>query len=268
MRTKKSRELQKILTINFENGIIPLIMQKNPKMESDAMFFSKSYEVKYSDMDSLGNLKLSAILEFLQDISIKHAETSKECCMESLSKNHLAWLICQWNIRLEEEVLKPRQVEVETCVYSFGMTKSKRQYRIKVNGRVIVSAVAEWFLFNFELGKPVKINDYITDYFPACENVINLDTERIERREATEEESFRVLKKDIDTNVHLNNVRSFDYTCEALDNGFRPKKVTVSYKHSAYLGDKTKLYKYEDEKEIVSCLKLEEKDIIVTKFTK
>ncbi len=232
------------------------------------MFFSKSYEVKYSDMDSLGNLKLSAILEFLQDISIKHAETSKDCCMDALSKNNLAWLICQWNIRFEEEVPKPERVEVETCVYYFGMTKSKRQYRIKVNGRVIVSAVAEWFLFNFNLGKPVKIAEYINKYFPVCENEINLDTERIEKREMAEEESFRVLKKDIDTNVHLNNVRSFDYTCEALENSFRPKKITVSYKHSAYLGDKTKLYKYEDEKEIVSCLKTGDKDIIVTKFTK
>ena len=231
------------------------------------MFFTQSYEVKYSDLDSFGRLKLPSILEFLQDISIKHAETSKECCMDTLTGKHLAWLISQWNVRIDEECIKPERVDVETCVFSFGMTKSKRQYRIKVNGRVIVSAVAEWFLFNFELQRPVKIADYITDYFPAFENEINLDTEKIEKCELTEEESFRVLKKDIDTNVHLNNVRSFDYTCEALENGVRPKGFTISYKHSAYLGDKTKLYKYEDENKIISCLKAEDKEIVISKFT-
>ena len=243
-------------------------MCKIKKTGQSAMFFTKDYEVRYSDIDNFGNLKFSAVLELLQDVSIRHAQTVEACSMETLGSKKLAWLISAWNIRFEEAAMKPESVTVETCVYHFGMTKSKRQYRIKVNGRVIVSAVAEWFLFNFELGRPVKITDYITEYFPVCENEINLDTERIEKRECVEEESFRVLKKDIDTNVHLNNVRSFDYTCEVLDGGFRPKKITVSYKHSAYLGDKTKLYKYEDENEIVSCLKLEDKDIIVTKFTK
>ncbi len=232
------------------------------------MLFSKSYEVKYSDLNSDGTLKLSSILEFLQDISIKHAQTKESCCMNTLSSKGLAWLISQWNIRIDAPSYKPERVEVETGVYSFGMTKSKRQYRIKVNEKVVVSAVAEWFLFNFELGRPVKISQYIEDYFPVVENVVNLDTERIEKKEVFEEESFRVLKKDIDTNVHLNNVRSFEYTCEALDEDFIPEKVTISYKNSAYLGDKTKLYKYEDENEIISCLKTGDKDIAVSSFKK
>ena len=232
------------------------------------MFFKQSYEVKYSDLDADGNLKLSTVLELLQDISVRHADESEHNSAEYMKKKSLAWLVSQWNVKFVKKADRPKKVTAETCIFHHGMTKTKRQYKISADGELIAFAVGEWFLFNAERQRPVKIPPEMLADFEENENITGLDYERVVFEGGEKEEKFRVLKKDIDTNVHLNNVRSFEYTCEALDNGFYPERVVISYKHSAYLGDKTELYKYEDENEISACLKTGENDIVISRFFK
>ena len=204
--------------------------------------------IRYSECDESGRLSLLAMLNYLQDSSIFHAEDLFHG-VSDISGRGLAWLIAAWQIRIEHLPRFCDHISVSTWVHSMSKTLSSRNFVMAdENGTPIVLADSLWFVFDAALGRPVRIPEdqriYLTGDKP-------LDLPPTQRRlsitgsfEPAPEVTVGELH--LDTNRHVNNAQYLGMATDAIaaclgDQDARRaediESIFIQYKRQALLGD-------------------------------
>ena len=106
--------------------------------------FSKEYSFLYGDLDNKFNIKISTVLDILQDISILHSDFVG-FSLEKLYSMNIAWLLKGWRIRFLSKLDFNNSVTVKTGIMRTNKFESVRKYEIWQNGVCKVIATAEWF---------------------------------------------------------------------------------------------------------------------------
>lgn len=204
--------------------------------------------IRYSECDENGTLSLLAMLNYLQDSSIFHAEDLFHG-VSDISGRGLAWLIAAWQIRIERLPRFCDRISVSTWVHSMSKTLSSRNFVMAdENGTPLVQADSLWFVFDAALGRPVRIPDdqriYLTGDKP-------LDLPPTQRRLSVTgafdpAPEVTVGKLHLDTNNHVNNAQYLGMATDAIaaclgDQDARRaediESIFIQYKQQARLGD-------------------------------
>lgn len=199
--------------------------------------FEKIYEIRYGDFKDFDTAKPTLILDIAQDIAIRHSDE----CGYGIHKLHdmkLGWMIQGINIKIEHPISTTNNIEVFTAVKNMKGVTSERGCIIKQDGKIVAKIVTNWFLFNFEVMKPVRITDEIASTYGTFDFGDDFFKYRKpEIREAQKLFEVTVRNKDIDTNKHLNNQKSAEMLMDALPFDFKFSNISILYKKAAYLGD-------------------------------
>ena len=201
--------------------------------------FHYKYETRYGDYKDFDTIKTGSVLDIIQDISTKN---SAECGygIYELKNMGKAWLLKGTNLHFEKKVSTLAPIDAYTAVKPPKGATSQRGCILKQNGEIVVKSVSDWFLFDAERLRPVRIpaemvNPYQTSDFDGDEFFTYKKTDIMNDAEAIYE--IRVGNKDIDTNRHLNNQKGADLLMDALPFEFEYSDVSLLYKRPAYLGD-------------------------------
>jgi len=230
--------------------------------------FNKKYETRYGDYKDFETIKPSSLLDIVQDVSIRHSD-SCGYGIGKLKKMNLAWLIQGINIHIEEAVKTESKIDVNTGIKNFRGTTSERGCILSQNGKVVAKTVANWFLIDTKLMKPVRITEEIASSY----GLESFDDEFFKFRkpeilDAKFAYTVKVSNKDIDTNKHLNNQKSAEMLTDALPFDFNFSDASILYKKSAYLGDMLDVCITEIENGYQVQLKANDEIYVVGSFTK
>ena len=199
-----------------------------------------SSRVRYSETDSQGKLKWTALINYLQDCSTFQSEDLGLGVNYLLSKNQ-AWVINYWQIDLIKLPELGERIIIGTIPYSIRGPLGFRNFYIKSekNGEMLAMANSVWTLI--DLGKilPVKASPEMIEGYAVGEK---LDMEYTDRKitlngEGLEKESITVMPHHLDSNRHVNNGQYVQMAMDLIPGNREIKRVRVEYKKSAYLSD-------------------------------
>ena len=200
--------------------------------------YSTNYEIRYSDYKDFDTVKPITALEVIQELAIKDSDIAGYD-IEKLRKMGVAWLLKGFNVHFYKPVSTHFPLEAFTAVKNTKAATSERGSFLKQNGEIIVKSIANWFLFDTNAMRPVKIPQEMVSVYELYDFGDDFYTyTKPESVPALSPEYFvRVSNKDIDTNRHINNLKSAELLMDALPFEFFFSDMRIIYKKQAYLGD-------------------------------
>ena len=205
--------------------------------------FEKNYELRYSDMDENGKIKQSAVVDLLQDVSIIHSN-SVGLDSKKYAEFRIACLLAGWRIKFLEALVPYETVTVKTGIMRLTKFETCRKYEIWQKGECKVIATGLWFTVNTET---MKISGDTEKFFSVFECVNEEDNNfPCMKLRPLEDADFvgetTVEKGDLDTNNHMNNVKSVDVMLNRMPCGFEFSELQVKYRKELKVGEKIKIY--------------------------
>lgn len=204
------------------------------------MLYEKEYEFRYGDLDKDGNIKIASILDVLQDVAVCHsAEVGND--MEFLYSKSLAWLLEGWRIKIDQ-LVSSKPITVKTGIMEMRHFTSYRKYEVWQDGVCKIKATASWFLVNTALMRPTLIPSEISSAF-SCVNEEDNGLPFLKLRPMLEPEFVSenpVFKRDLDTNNHMNNVKSAEIALELLPDNFEIDEIRITYRKAIQPKDTVK----------------------------
>lgn len=120
--------------------------------------YSFEGRVRYSECDESGRLTLPALMNYLQDVSTFQCEDSPGG-LAGLGRRHLGWILALWEIEIRERPRFGQHVRASTWCYDMGRLQARRNFTLTdaTDGRGLVRADSQWFLFDLAARKVVRV---------------------------------------------------------------------------------------------------------------
>lgn len=200
--------------------------------------FTHTYETRYGDFKDFETVKVGSVLDIVQDISTKEAE-SCGFGIDKMCELNMAWLMQGINVCFLKSVKTHTPIEAFTAVQRLKGAISERCCLLKQDGEIVAKTVANWFLVDTNKLKVCRIPNELHECY-VCHNFKDDFFEYVRPRLhefECPEYTVRVSMRDIDTNNHLNNQKSAEILMDALPVDFRFNNMKILYKKAAYIGD-------------------------------
>lgn len=176
----------------------------------------KEYNIHFYEVNYKKRANITSIMNYLGDIATYQSE-KLGVGMNYLMDNKIAWVVYKWDVHMDKYPEYNDTITVRTCPYSIRKFYAYRKFEIFNKGEKIGEANSLWFLINTEKRKPCRVNEEIyTAYGLTKDDDTQLEFEKLSVPEKIDfEKKFNVRYSDIDTNMHVNNVK---YVSWALEN--------------------------------------------------
>jgi len=199
-------------------------------------FFIHTYEI-----DAAGRAQVQALLNFLQDAAARHA-ARLGFSVPDLMKRGLTWVLSRYHLSIRRYPRFFEEVTVTTWPSGLQGYFALRDFEMSDAEGLFLAATTSWMLLSLKTKQRVKAEDHLPadmvhdrrslpDAFPTIPPL----------GAATRERRFRVSRRDLDMNRHVNNVVYIHWALEAVDDEVvaakRPVDLEVSYRAEAFYDD-------------------------------
>lgn len=195
--------------------------------------------VRYSEVDSKGELTWLALMDYFQDCSVFHSE-EHGLSVEYLSENHIAWVLSSWQICLNRMPKLAEPITTQTWAYSMKGFYGYRNFSMNDRaGERLAYANSVWVLIDTRSHRPVKVPQVMAERYGLDPQLPMICSERKIRvpQGCSEREPLAVPQYFIDTNQHMNNSRYVQVALQYLPEDFAVGEVRVEYRRAAVQGD-------------------------------
>ena len=226
--------------------------------------------IQFCDIDENNKLSAKGLIRILGEVAGIHSETVGYG-LSHTPQTHLTWMLLNWKI---EFLLRPSwnsELTIKTWARAFSKIASNRDFNVyDTNNNLVAKATSKWVLIDFEKHIPLRITEEISEKFGKIDISV-FDIEVNDKEQEPENSSFiydyKIKKRDIDTNHHVNNLYYLDFAYDALPNEFCDKyfdNIEILYKKQIKLEDTIKcFYAYnENTKQHVVTIKNEDLSIV------
>ncbi len=196
--------------------------------------------IRYSEVDAHKKLTLTGIANYFQDCSTFQSE-DLNVGIETLSKQHRAWLLNSWQIVVKRAPLLCEKVTLGTWPYDFKGIYGLRNFIMKDEaGEICAYANSVWICVDTVSGHPTRITpEMIAAYSEESPFEMEYAARKIPVPKVLEERpAFDVTASNIDTNQHVNNAQYILMAQEYLPENFEVGEFRVEYRKAAVLGDR------------------------------
>ncbi len=207
------------------------------------MIFSKKYTTRWHDTDASRRVRITKMLEYMQETSNAHME-SFGVSLDKLRDDHgLAFILSKTRIKIYQPIHAYEDIEVQTWTSEPRGFSIPRAYRILKDGETVAEADTTWCLIDLNKKNLVKGADGMAYY--NFENEPPLDMTLPARFrlpvgvELKSSANRKIVYSDLDYNMHMNNTKYTDMLCDLIpieDTG-RISGVLLSYVNEAAFGD-------------------------------
>lgn len=200
--------------------------------------YSLDYEIRYSDYKDYDTVRPITALEVIQEIAIRDS-SALGYDLDTLKDMGVAWLLKGFNVHFQKPISTHAPLEAFTAIKRTKASTSERGSIIKQNGEVIVKSIANWFLFSAQKLRPCKIPEEMLNMCQLYDFGDEFFTYQKPESVPNPEPLYyvRVSNKDIDTNRHINNLKSAEILMDTLPFDYFFSDMSIIYKKQAYLGD-------------------------------
>lgn len=193
--------------------------------------YIKDYEFRYGDLDINGNIKAGTVLDILQDIAVQHSNSVGYDSLR-LAQIKIAWLLEGWRVRFDAPLNNQSSVTVKTGIMTLKACESNRGYEVWQDGERKIVATADWFTVNTEKMRITRIPAECIDAYEKVDEADNgLPFERFKPEADVETIGTRTVEnRDLDTNRHMNNVKSAEIALSYLPVDFHVSELIIRYR--------------------------------------
>lgn len=211
-------------------------------MNKDSIY-KERHQIKSTEVNSLQELSLAGLLKIIQNLSVDGSEYVGAGKDKTLDSGFI-WVFS----RLEFNVIRMPKYLEEVYLYTYTNEMMHyiypRTYLIKdLNDNLLVKATSLWFLIDINKRKIVMPSESGIG-LPSdikADKVNKIEVKDVELRET------RIVRySDVDVNLHLNNVRYFDFISDLNDSSFHKNHiinhVNISFHQEVKEGEKVDIY--------------------------
>jgi len=218
-----------------------------------ANYLDKKYELRYFEMDRRGTLSPTTLLMLLEETAAEHCYNIGYS-LYGLESRNIGWVLVSGAIDMIRYPRYKEHIGIRTWISKYTLVKGYRENIIfDDSGAVIGKAQGLWVFFDIGKKKPVPIFDEIKAKWGINREVSQAaDTSAIKiiDDEAEHRVEYEVHKSDVDSNMHVNNIRYFHWLVESLPDGILDdhvlKRVNAKFFAEARYGEKIRV-SMEDE---------------------
>ena len=207
----------------------------------------RDYNIHYYEVDIHKRALITSIMNYLGDMAMYQSETLG-VGIEYLKENKMAWVLYKWDITMESYPLLNDTIKVETLAHSFKRFYAYRKYEIfDAKGSIIGHADSVWILINTDRKRPMRVTKEMQAVYGIEDsNNTPIDIENIlSINEVDSEKNFQVRYSDIDTNMHVNNVKYAAWALETIHEDIilnhKLKNIKVTYIKETTYGETIKV---------------------------
>lgn len=202
--------------------------------------YEMKIQVRYSETDQNGRVKLHQILEYFQDCVTFHS-MAVGLGIRGDKQEDRAWYLIAWNIRIHRYPQMAENLTIVTEPYKMRGFYGYHRFRIlDAQGTVLVEADSNWIFMDTKKMIPVKIPQDLAERYISAP--VKDQTVRVKRKLSadgvwTEGEKLTVTKIFLDSNGHVNNTYYVLWAEDVLPECYEIGEVKVDYRQSAFLND-------------------------------
>lgn len=205
--------------------------------------FEEDFIIKYDDINPNANTVSDiALLRFFQEIAGKHAD-SVGYGFSDISSTKLTFLVLAWKFKIYDRPIYGDKITIKTWPRKSVKSIYYRDFEIYKNNIKIGIATSKWVLINTDTHNMILNNFNILAKLPPNNN--SVFEEEIKKIPIPEDFNnifkYKILRRDIDTNNHVNNTvyLSLAYEClpEEIYNNLDYNLVEIMYKSEATLNN-------------------------------
>lgn len=229
--------------------------------------------VKFSEVNSKGNLSFYALCDYMQNCTMLHIEELKKR-IKCEELNHKVWMITSWEIVIKRIPRISERINVETEISSSKVFFQNRNFRtLDKNGEITTFTNSAWVYFNKKLNRVEKVPQYFLEIYSEKmqENVNyawskgNIIFEGIKE----EKRGIQVLSSFIDINGHVNNAKLIMLAEGFIPKDFSVKKIRIEYRNQVFIKDTLYPWIYETYSKLTVAFTGKNKKIyVVVQFSK
>ena len=205
---------------------------------------SKSYKIKFYEVDCQNRLKETVLLNFMQDIAAEDAE-NLGFGYSAIKSGNIGWFLTKYHIKLYKPLVNDGCIKIQS--ESKGLLKINfiRDFDIfNNNDEKIGEATSSWILANLSTGGVLKAEDVFPNQFePVDRNILRSTFPKIPTPAVnTCTKEFTASYYDTDINSHVNNAIYIGWANEALPfdilQNTRIEELEIQYKQQVKYGEK------------------------------
>ena len=211
--------------------------------------YTKNYKVEINHVDFKGDLKLSSLFTYCQDIAGLHAENLGMGRKVLYEQYGVIWVL----VRVRVDIIKyPKYrdiITIETWPQEPSRMGFDRDFLVKdKEGNILAKAVSTWVVIDVESRKLVRTKAVYTGYPPVIdERAIDCKLGHLKSSGELEMAYERIVRySDIDVNEHLNNAKYLDFIMDSFTleehKNFDVKSIEISYSNEALSGETIGIY--------------------------
>ena len=200
------------------------------------------YEVHYYETNYRLECKISSIINYFCDIGSKQSE-ELGVGIEYLTEKRLAYVFYRYDINVKRYTMYGEKIKVRTMAKSFKKFYASRAYEIyDENNEKIVDGEGIFLLINIDKRKAVRIpEDQYIAYGVDIENCPDIKVTKLEKlTKEMDRNNFKVRYGDIDSNMHVNNVKYVEWAIESLPldivSNYELKELSVVFEKECRYG--------------------------------
>lgn len=225
--------------------------------------YTKKFEISFSDINQNNELSNKGILRMMQEIAMLHSDSLGYGLNDTL-KTGFAWLLLNWKLKIFSRPIWKTTLTINTWSRSMNPLFAYRDIEIYDDKNNLVAiATSKWILFDINKQSICKITPEIKEIFPNLDKSVFKEKFNEKLKEPENSEfimDYKIQRRDIDTNRHVNNLNYLDYAYEALPqdvfSNMNFSNVEIMYKHEAKLGDTISVfYSHTEEDEYIITIK-------------
>lgn len=201
-----------------------------------------AFPVRTFDIDYSGRIKLSALLNFLQEAAAQHA-ARLGVAMDVMAQRDLVWILSRYHIVLSRYPLLGSTVKIKTWPSVRSGTFTLREFEAVDDRGPMLQATTSWLALDIKKKKPVSIDNMVPDFPLHSKRAVDDNFAPLPVVERADRETeFPVLQGDLDINRHVNNVVYIQWAVENVAEnvlfGSRPAEIEINYRAEAFYGDR------------------------------
>lgn len=230
--------------------------------------YKHSFLVGYGEVDEHNRMRLSALLNYLQDMATMHSKmvgySSNRC-----SELGIAWLLLSWHIKIYSYPKADMNIEIKTWSRKIKGAHAFRGFEVEdENGNLVAHADSMWALVNIDTGRPLRPFDDMLELYGEIDRTFFDDEKvRIDIPEKIDSNiCLKIQRRDIDTNRHCNNTKYIEFALEIIpEDVYHVKNVSeleIVYKKQVVYGDSVDVSLTKvDENKFVNVIRKEDGEV-------
>lgn len=212
--------------------------------------YTENFTVRYTDVNRFNRLTLKSLITYCQEIAGRHSEIAGYS-VNDIPNTHVTWLLLNWKVKMFAHPHLNQKITINTWARTLDKFYSNRDFEIlDTQGNLIAIATSKWVLINTDTKKITRVTKEMANAYGILDkNVfgeeINFDS-KVSFDNSLLNFDYKIQRRDIDTNGHVNNLHYIDYAFETLPeeiyNNIEFNNIEILYKKEIKYTDRINCY--------------------------